>query len=311
MQTSVCVENSYCSTSNAPPKGLAWFKGGLCFGNLRFGPVEPSILTMTYYNQYNTQPAYSGNANNAANNAAYETQLLSEIVSIGTLQGLRNVKLFPRSREELLISIPIIPEKNQNYNTIFSPEDLYNPNHCQANALEPYLDPALANDGSTALFLIACYARYGRPHVWARSPLPQNISLSLSETAGPDKEKIEDRPLNLYTTSSWPLASPPNQPNNYYNKPKRIKLTDIIIELVNLVNPSLDPFDISLDEIKALPFQEQILRSSALISFLSSLNRAGYPDVDRIVSSMKELNDIVTNASTKLPMIPFRTASLA
>ncbi|KAK3802931.1 hypothetical protein RRG08_020032 [Elysia crispata] len=108
-------------------------------------------------------------------------------------------------------------------------------------------------DAETTLFLVAGYARYSCPYVWARSNHERLFKLSGNEASD------RDSPLRLKSTAKW--------------KDGDIHAIDIVSELVRLCTyPSpRNPFEVNLEYFQSLPQPEQLLASAAMVSMLQKI----------------------------------------
>ncbi|KXS15799.1 hypothetical protein M427DRAFT_56370 [Gonapodya prolifera JEL478] len=197
--------------------------------------------------------------------------LLSEFLSFGCLSGFRYFETYLRGREELIIRV-----FNDSKTPIFSAHPHAHSNAAQlvkegsSNLVLSYrtqrllslqtfsgLPPAspadrdLEKDSTKTAFLIAGYARYGKPFVWLRSHHNR-----LLQSHGGDNT---DSPLTLASTNNWPKAD--------------VKLADIVAELVTLAlhPPPSNPFAIDHAFFDSIPLEESIVLSGAMVDFLSKL----------------------------------------
>ncbi|KAJ3336734.1 hypothetical protein HDU93_002279 [Gonapodya sp. JEL0774] len=199
------------------------------------------------------------------------TPLLAEFLSFGCLSGFRYFETYLRGREELIIRV-----YNDSKTPIFSAHP-----HAHANSVDlakemgsklvisyrtqqlmslktfsglPPASPAdkdLEKDSTKTAFLIAGYARYGKPFVWLRSHHSR-----LLQTHGQDSS---DSPLTLTSTTNWPKGD--------------VKLAEIVAELVTatLLPPPSNPFAVDHSFFDSIPLEESIVLSGAMVDFLSKL----------------------------------------
>ncbi|XP_064639256.1 uncharacterized protein LOC135494878 [Lineus longissimus] len=192
---------------------------------------------------------------------------MSDMLKIGCLQGLRYIDMYMRGREELVINIPNEPNRDPSIvspplspldsNSTFSPGSSYGSGSLAAQLAQmesfPPASPnedTMKEDPNKTMFLLACYTRYNRPLVWARTN-QERLKLILGSS------KIDqDNPLALKSTTLW--------------KDKEVKIWEILAELVRVntrPHPS-NPFAIDWDYLETLSLQERILLSASLINFL-------------------------------------------
>ncbi|XP_032827918.1 uncharacterized protein LOC116952565 isoform X1 [Petromyzon marinus] len=110
-------------------------------------------------------------------------------------------------------------------------------------------EPSLPGEGRT-LFLVAGYARYGCPYVWARSSHERLLRLDASDAS------VRDNPLKLRTTSAWPNAD--------------VHVWDVVAEVVRLCAwpAPRNPLALDMAALHALPPTERGLATGALLAFL-------------------------------------------
>jgi len=183
----------------------------------------------------------------------------------GCLKGFKHFYVYPRGREELLLTVkvdPSTPRKPKNeVDDVESPTDV--------------------------IFLIGAYTRYKCPYVWVRS----------HHTVLPSGKPVEskDTPLDLHTTSSWktgnihiwdivhelvPLAfsSPIQNPFELDRTPLSHSLSSVHPEPIITHQPYYIPPKPDL-----VPF----LVYGALANFLRKVYLANYPYADLLFRDLQ------------------------
>ncbi|XP_028826202.1 uncharacterized protein LOC114784738 [Denticeps clupeoides] len=103
------------------------------------------------------------------------------------------------------------------------------------------------------LFLLAGYAKYGRPYAWTRSNHERLVDI------GGTSSLVRDTPMKLESISAWPS--------------KDVCIWDVVSELVGLCTmpPPDNPFSLDMRHLRALPLPDRYLVSGALLNFLEAL----------------------------------------
>ncbi|KAG9346356.1 hypothetical protein JZ751_006667 [Albula glossodonta] len=143
---------------------------------------------------------------------------LSDLAILGSLQGFRYFQPWLRGREELLLTIVN--------------EDL---------------------EINCTLFLLAGYAKYGRPYAWIRSNHERLVNI------GGTDSMVRDTPMKLKSITDWGSQG--------------TRVWDVVSELVCLctIPPPANPFALDMRYLQTLPLSERFLVSGALINFLEML----------------------------------------
>eukprot|EP00906_Rhabdomonas_costata_P031827 RCo044910 len=175
-----------------------------------------------------------------------------ECLKIGCLRGFKYFNCYLRGREELLVTVfgdgkstaKSEPEEKEGEFRTFSVISRGHP-PASPRAHEP--KGFCSEEPNEFVFLVATYARYGRPLVWVRSR-NKNVKFTTEDVKdwmNPDSQGSpssscgdEDLPLCLTSTEAWPRT------------PKTIHVWDVIAELVGLcVVPSpTNPFELTWGE---------------------------------------------------------------
>ncbi|KAI9021191.1 hypothetical protein DFJ74DRAFT_707158 [Hyaloraphidium curvatum] len=237
------------------------------------------------------QPAAGGNQLPA---------LLAELHALGTLACFRHFDPYLRGREELLLRVSndgrpqhtmahsnvasvVEPSEAQNlsYRTrqaIKASESLRNPlDHPPASPC----DRELERDDSRTTFLVAGYARYGKPFVWLRSTDPAVLARLAHVRPPPDTPSTPgtaDVPLKLDSTARWAAG-------------EDVHASDIVAELVGVavLPPPANPFAVDHGFLDALPLEESVLLSGALAEFLAGVWGRGGPLAEKVWPDLQEL----------------------
>ncbi|XP_029113433.1 uncharacterized protein LOC114912137 isoform X1 [Scleropages formosus] len=206
---------------------------------------------------------------------------LSDLAVLGSLQGFRYFQPWLRGREELLLTVvnedkgwcspgfPVSaassfsssssgssgsPEASRSSSAAVSPP--LSASRCQ----EAHLLPASPSEKEIAvpemnctLFLLAGYAKYGRPYAWIRSNHERLINIGGADSL------VRDTPMKLKSITDWPSQG--------------TQVWDIVSELVGLctVPPPANPFALDMNYVQTLALSERFLVSGALVHFLEAL----------------------------------------
>ncbi|KAL0970270.1 hypothetical protein UPYG_G00239710 [Umbra pygmaea] len=129
--------------------------------------------------------------------------------------------------------------------------------HVQKGSSDAHLLPASPSEReitvpevNCTLFLLAGYAKYGRPYAWIRSNHERLVNI------GGTDSMVKDTPMKLKSITDWGS--------------KEVRVWDIVNELVCLCTiPSpTNPFTLDMRYLKSLPLPERFLSSGALLNFL-------------------------------------------
>ncbi|XP_077116866.1 uncharacterized protein LOC143773259 isoform X1 [Ranitomeya variabilis] len=190
-------------------------------------------------------------------------QFLSDLSLLGSLQGFRYFQPWLRGREEILLTVvnddlSWLPPRSP---PSLSGETIYHLPMCSSNQSTPrdsaLLPPASPCDREIAipethctLFLLAAYAKYGRPYVWVRSNHQRFLGTELCD---------KDSPLMLPSYSDWDT--------------KDVGVWHIVWDVVStcVSPPPRNPLAVDFTYLKSLPLPERSLSSGALVSFFHSL----------------------------------------
>ncbi|KAM4611480.1 uncharacterized protein ACJ7VT_012156 [Polymixia lowei] len=124
------------------------------------------------------------------------------------------------------------------------------------------------------LFLLAGYAKYGRPYAWIRSNHERLVNI------GGTDSMVKDTPMKLKSITDWQTQG--------------IRVWDVVSELVCLCtipSPS-NPFALDMRYVKNLPLLERLLVTGALLNFLEMYVVFGNRDelyYDKVVDEVKPL----------------------
>ncbi|KAI1898826.1 hypothetical protein AGOR_G00076350 [Albula goreensis] len=211
---------------------------------------------------------------------------LSDLAILGSLQGFRYFQPWLRGREELLLTIvnedlgwhsPGFPvsvassfsssttgSSSSSSSEATSPLSAAQPTPGppqQANRnVEAHLLPASPSEREIAvpeinctLFLLAGYAKYGRPYAWIRSNHERLVNI------GGTDSMVRDTPMKLKSITDWGSQG--------------TRVWDVVSELVCLctIPPPANPFALDMRYLQTLPLSERFLVSGALINFLEIL----------------------------------------
>ncbi|XP_066578707.1 uncharacterized protein LOC136768408 [Amia ocellicauda] len=215
-------------------------------------------------------------------------QFLGDLALLGSLQGFRYFQPWLRGREELLLTVvnedlgwrsPGVPgseASSLSSSSSSSSEGAEGQAWGEEQMLlsnrisEGYLLPASPSDREIAvpemsctLFLLAGYAKYGRPYAWIRSNHERLVSIGGTDSL------VRDTPLKLRSISDWTAQG--NLGTSVW---------DIMSELVALCTspPPINPFSVDLRFLGRLPLPERFLVSGALVHFLEKVAVYGNPE---------------------------------
>ncbi|XP_071374372.1 uncharacterized protein [Centroberyx affinis] len=151
----------------------------------------------------------------------------------------------------------------------------------RAPSSEEHLLPASPSEREIAvpevnctLFLLAGYAKYGRPYAWIRSNHERLVNI------GGTDSMVKDTPMKLKSITDWQTQG--------------IRVWDVVSELVCLCtipSPS-NPFALDMRYVKNLPLPERFLVTGALLNFLEMYVVFGNRDelhYDKVVEEVKPL----------------------
>ncbi|XP_053319885.1 uncharacterized protein LOC128491592 [Spea bombifrons] len=191
---------------------------------------------------------------------------LGDLALLGSLQGFRYFQPWLRGREEILITVV---NEDLSCPSLRSPVSLSSDsngrtpvyNHEQnAHRDSSLLPPASPCDREIAipethctLFLLAAYAKYGRPYVWVRSNHQRLIG------GDQDDSRLRDTPLALPSSSEW--------------KRRDVAVWHVVWDVVNacISPPPRNALSVDFAYLRSLPLSERSLSSGALIGFFHRL----------------------------------------
>ncbi|KAJ8416653.1 hypothetical protein AAFF_G00325310 [Aldrovandia affinis] len=211
---------------------------------------------------------------------------LSDLAILGSLQGFRYFQPWLRGREELLLTIvnedlgwcspgfPVSVASSFSSTTMGSSssscsdassplsgvQPTQGPPKQASRSNEAHLLPASPSEREIAvpeinctLFLLAGYAKYGRPYAWIRSNHERLVNI------GGTDSMVRDTPMKLKSITDWGSQG--------------TRVWDIVSELVCLctIPPPANPFSLDMRYLQTLPLSERFLVSGALINFLEML----------------------------------------
>ncbi|KAL2079614.1 hypothetical protein ACEWY4_025358 [Coilia grayii] len=124
------------------------------------------------------------------------------------------------------------------------------------------------------LFLLAGYAKYGRPYAWIRSNHERLVNIGGADSL------VKDTPMKLMSVSDWSSQD--------------IHVWDMVSELVGLCTmpPPDNPFSLDTRYLQTLPLPDRFLVTGALLSFLEALVVQGSQEevyYDKVVQEIKWL----------------------
>ncbi|XP_078525811.1 uncharacterized protein LOC144798687 isoform X2 [Lissotriton helveticus] len=211
-------------------------------------------------------------------------QFLSDLALLGSLQGFRYFRPRLRGREELLLvvvnedaaccslqsleSVSLSESLSSSASvgeTLGSPDSslLFQETPGRLSCPEEPADiipPASPCEKEVAvpeenctLFLLAAYAKYGRPYVWLRSS-PRHLI-----NRGYTGALTQDVPLKLGTTSEWSRRD--------------VRLWDVVSEVVSICTwpPPQNPLSVDLIFLGSLALAERYLASGAMLHVLRKI----------------------------------------
>ncbi|KAL4631470.1 hypothetical protein GN956_G15062 [Arapaima gigas] len=212
------------------------------------------------------------------------SHFLSDLAILGSLQGFRYFQPWLRGREELLLTVvnedkrwcsPGFPVSAASSFSSSSSGSSTSPGSSRNSSIagcltsfslflirnhEAHLLPASPSEREIAvpemnctLFLLAGYAKYGRPYAWIRSNHERLVNIGGTDSL------VRDTPMKLKSVSDWPLQG--------------TRVWDMVSEVVGLCTlpPPANPFSLDMDYFQTLTLSERFLASGALINFLEML----------------------------------------
>eukprot|EP00079_Xenopus_tropicalis_P031572 XP_017945343.1 PREDICTED: uncharacterized protein LOC101730874 [Xenopus tropicalis] len=192
-------------------------------------------------------------------------QFLSDLALLGSLQGFRYFQPWLRGREEILLTVV---NEDLSCPSLPSSTSLSSNSSCQVMVgdeqvpyrVPPHLPPASPCDREIAipethctLFLLAAYAKYGRPFVWVRSNHQRLTGTEESDWP------LKDTPLTLQSTSEWDT--------------KDVGVWHVVWDAVRacVTPPPRNPLAVDFVYLRSLSLPEACLSSGALIVFFHRL----------------------------------------
>uniref|UniRef100_UPI00358EF35A uncharacterized protein n=1 Tax=Myxine glutinosa TaxID=7769 RepID=UPI00358EF35A len=193
---------------------------------------------------------------------------------LGTLQGFLHFSLQLRGKEELLVTVvnrgtvglsstlaACLGTHEQttdsdcgsprSSDTVPAYTRLDEPQNEELLPASPDDQEAAIPPPGSSLFLLAAYARYGRPYVWLRSSPPNGVLPGARY----------DRPLPLLSTQHW--------------SDHDVSVWDVIADLVSICSDprSSPPVPFAMDQawLLSLPYTARLFATGAAIHFLQSL----------------------------------------
>ncbi|XP_066538095.1 uncharacterized protein si:dkey-19b23.7 isoform X2 [Hoplias malabaricus] len=129
------------------------------------------------------------------------------------------------------------------------------------------------------LFLLAGYAKYGRPYAWIRSNHERLVNIGGTDSL------VKDTPMKLKSITDWVLTSQGTQ------------VWDVVNELVGLCTmpPPDNPFSLDMRYLQTLHLPERFLVTGALLNFLEMIVVQGSPVepfYDMVVKEIKPLRQL-------------------
>ncbi|KAJ3317674.1 hypothetical protein HDU76_001093 [Blyttiomyces sp. JEL0837] len=196
------------------------------------------------------------------------------------MQGFKLFETYLRGREELILRVYSERKTPQHRNLATKANSLDVAKSLlllnSGDGVPPAspCDRELEKDSSKTAFLIAAYARYGRPFVWLRSHHKRLVQLEAD-----DSEIDADMPLKLNSTHAWLDG-------------QDIRIIDIVSEVISLVlqPPPGNPFAVDHDFFDTLPVQESVLATGALIQFLKGIYMMNRPYSQDVFEDLQLLN---------------------
>ncbi|XP_031440928.1 uncharacterized protein si:dkey-19b23.7 [Clupea harengus] len=124
------------------------------------------------------------------------------------------------------------------------------------------------------LFLLAGYAKYGRPYAWIRSNHERLVNIGGTDSL------VKDTPMKLKSVSDWSSQD--------------VRVWDVVSELVGLCTmpPPDNPFSLDTRYLQSVPLPDRFLITGALLNFLEGLVVQGNQEevyYDMVVQEMKWL----------------------
>ncbi|KAM4678271.1 uncharacterized protein O3C94_010209 [Discoglossus pictus] len=193
-------------------------------------------------------------------------QFLCDLALLGSLQGFRYFQPWLRGREEILLTVV---NEDLNCPSLRSPVSLSSDSSCHmpiysngqtGQRASIILPPASPCDREIAipephctLFLLAAYAKYGRPYVWVRSNHQRLVGSEQSDWP------VKDTPLTLQSASDW--------------NTKDIGVWHVVWDVVSacVSPPPRNALSVDFAYLQSLPLSERSLSSGALIGFFHRL----------------------------------------
>ncbi|KAM8972617.1 uncharacterized protein RCH25_018366 [Pelodytes ibericus] len=190
-------------------------------------------------------------------------EFLCDLALLGSLQGFRYFQPWLRGREEILMTVI---NEDLNCPSLRSPVSLSSESSCHIpvfgsdqtpHRVSALLPPASPCDREIAipethctLFLLAAYAKYGRPYVWVRSN---------HQRLDQDDLTLKDTPLTLQSSAEWGR--------------KDVGVWNVVWDVVNacVSPPPRNALAVDFIYLRTLPLSERCLSSGALIGFFHSL----------------------------------------
>ncbi|XP_041093190.1 uncharacterized protein si:dkey-19b23.7 isoform X1 [Polyodon spathula] len=194
-------------------------------------------------------------------------QFLGDLVLLGSLQGFQYFQPWLRGKEEMLLTVvnedvgwrsPRFP------GSVASSLSSSSSGGCSVNVGVPgseepalllssrvgegYLLPASPSDHELAipevnctLFLLAGYAKYGRPYAWIRSNHERLVNIGGADSL------IRDTPMKLKSVADWSTQG--------------TQVWEVVSELVALCTspPPVNPFSLDMRFLQSLPPTQRLL----------------------------------------------------
>ncbi|KAI8141655.1 hypothetical protein BJV82DRAFT_670561 [Fennellomyces sp. T-0311] len=207
------------------------------------------------------------------NDAKRLNSFLQECRTLGGLRGFKHFEVFMRGREELLLLIPSSPGHKYEASTLMPKQvhahsPLYDSQHTPRPERMPInpSDQELKKLPDTTVLLITGYSRYKCPYIYIRSSA--------------EEDELSDAPLHLETTEMW--------------RRKDVPLWEMVLEVLGLVMTSCpsNPFQLDHAYLEALPVEESVLLTGALLNFLQNIWIQADPSkefVDAVYEDIKAL----------------------
>ncbi|KAM4747318.1 uncharacterized protein WCC33_004895 [Rhinophrynus dorsalis] len=213
-------------------------------------------------------------------------QFLSDLALLGSLQGFRYFQPWLRGREEILLTVV---NEDLNCPSLRSPVSLSSDSSCHIPVIgadhthraSGHLPPASPCDREIAipethctLFLLAAYAKYGRPYVWVRSNHQRLTGIEQCDWP------LKDTPLTLLSTSEW---------DN-----KDVGVWHVVWDVVSscVSPPPRNPLAVDFVYLRSLPLSERCLSSGALIGFFHRLLRQEPPGTTMYSNVWEQIGEL-------------------